>query len=529
MLDVPSIAPSMVTMQDVLHQPAVTASSRIALIASGEEWSYGRLYQRALQYAGAFRAMELDAGSRIGLLMENGAEYVASYFGTFMAGMIAVPMDPKATVSFLTSVVDDSEALVLVKTDAQSVKAKEVIASQSSVRWLLSASENRTGVEGIRHMAVNDAKPLAASISCCPSAPAVINFTSGSTGRPKGVVMSHGAILANTRSIVSYLELSECDRMMQILPLSYCFGASLLHTHFMMGGSVVLDNRFMYPGSVMANMRRTCCTGFAGIPNTYHTLVTKTDIRHERYPDLRFCLQAGGRMDPALVDTVRAAIAPAKLYVMYGQTEASARLTYLDPAKWAEKRGSVGVPIPGVRIKVATENGDELPPGTLGEIWARGENLMSGYWKQPEETSRTLVDGWLRTGDLGRMDGEGFLFIEGRARNIIKSHGFRISPFEIEDALRTHPSVNEAVALGLTDSAAGEMVAAVLSLRPGSEATEIEIIRHCKRILAPHKVPQRVMILPELPKSASGKHTRDALVELFARDPSSATIQPARS
>ena len=299
---------------------------------------------------------------------------------------------------------------------------------------------------------------------------------------------------------------------MQILPFSYCYGASLLHTHFLAGGSVVIDNRFLYPSAVIENMKQTRCTGFAGVPSTFHTLATKCNLKKNVYPGLRYMTQAGGPMKPELVDTIREAIDPAQLFIMYGQTEATARLTFLDPSRWGDKRGSVGKPIPGVLLRIVSEEGEILPAGSVGEIWVSGENLMTGYWQKPEETQQVLKDGWLRTGDLGVQDQEGFLYIKGRLRDFIKSSGYRVSPQEIEEVLSRHPAVSECFVVGVPDEQLGERIAAVVSLKHGMELGQGELLHHCKTSLAPHKIPRQVTFLPEIPKSSSGKVQRESLL-----------------
>jgi acyl-CoA synthetase (AMP-forming)/AMP-acid ligase II len=446
--------------------------------------------------------------------MENSPEYVAAYFGTLLAGGVAVPLDCKAPPQALARVLNDCDVYHWAISPTQARIAQKTLEHDTPVRWALLSDECLTSNKA-RLLNVRQLKPRDINVRSDPASPAVINYTSGSSGQPKGVTVSHKALVANTRSIVASLGLTCDDRVMQILPFSYCYGASLLHTHFMVGGSVVIDNRFLYPSAVMANLAKSCCTGFAGVPSTFHTLVSKCDLRASNFPNLRYMTQAGGRMAPELVDKVRSLIAPALLYVMYGQTEASSRLTCLHPAQWNNKRGSVGRPIPGVKLKILSETGTEMPIGESGEICVHGENLMMGYWNQPDETANVLKNGWLRTGDIGRIDKDGFLFIEGRLKAIIKSNGYRISPCEIEEVFSKHPAVHEALVLGLPNSGTGETISAAVSLETGFHVTETELARHCMQNLPPHKVPRRIVLVKELPKSAAGKIVREEVLKLF--------------
>ncbi len=499
-------------MQDLLLRASQRSGSAIALLHDGQVWTYSEVYLRALQYAAALRAAELQPGDRVALLMENGLEYVAAYFGIFFAGGIAVPLDARTEPLLLLSLREDCKARHQVVSPSQMNRLCKTLPQLFELDWLILPDRTNLGQSGTRVLIASEFSPTPIYSAACPADPAVINYTSGSSGASKGVVVSHRAILANTRSIVSYLELGPEDRMMQILPFSYCYGASLLHTHFLAGGSVVIDNRFLYPSAVIENMKQTRCTGFAGVPSTFHTLATKCNLKKNVYPGLRYMTQAGGPMKPELVDRIREAIDPAQLFIMYGQTEATARLTFLDPSRWSDKRGSVGKPIPGVLLRIVSEEGEILPAGSVGEIWVSGENLMAGYWQKPEETRQVLQDGWLRTGDLGVQDQEGFLYVKGRLRDFIKSSGYRISPQEIEEVLSRHPAVSECFVVGVPDDQLGERIAAVVSLKHGMELGQSDLLHHCKTSLAPHKIPRQVTFLPEIPKSSSGKVQRESLL-----------------
>jgi long-chain acyl-CoA synthetase len=501
-------------MQDLLLQSAGRVPDKNALETPDEAWSYQEMADRARQYANAIVAAELKPQGRAALLMGNGPEYVAAYFGIFLSGGIAVPLDVKAQPSWFESVMADCGVEVLVTSPQYFRQLSKMNVAQ--VPFVVTPSATPMPIQAQTKSIDADSQPCSViDHRVEPVQPAVINYTSGSSGSPKGVVMSHRAILANTRSIVESLSLRQEDRVMQILPFSYCYGASLLHTHFMVGGTVTVDNRFQYPSVVLEHLRSSRCTGFAGVPSTFHTLATRCRLVGSDYPDLRYVTQAGGKMQPDLVDAVRSAISPAQLYVMYGQTEASARLSCLDPERWHDKRGSVGKPIPGVRLKVVREDDSEASLGESGEIWAAGENLMSGYWRRPAETERSLVGGWLRTGDLGRIDEEGYLFIEGRRTDLIKCQGYRISPAEVEEVVSRHPAIREVVVVGLPDSRCGEVVSAVLALRQGASLSLEELQRHCRQMLPVVKVPSRVVVVDELPRSASGKLQREALLKLF--------------
>lgn len=343
----------------------------------------------------------------------------------------------------------------------------------------------------------------------------LILFTSGSTGIPHGVIQTYRNIDANTRSIVEYLGLSSADRAMLTLPLYYCYGRSVLQTHLSVGGSVVLDNRFALPGSVIEAIRTEACTGFAGVPLTFEILRRSVDLAAADLPSLRYMTQAGGAMAPDLTAWVRHAIAPALLYVMYGQTEATARLSWLPPDRAVDKAGSIGIAIPGVELRIVASDGAELPVGEVGELVARGDNVTPGYLDEPEATRGILHDGWLWTGDLAYQDIDGFLFHRGRARELIKVGGHRVSPGEIEQVVAGAPGVLDVGVRGMPDGLLGEVPVAWIVTTPEWEG-EATLRRYCREHLPNHAVPAEFIVVDGLPRNEAGKLLRADLPSLAA-------------
>jgi long-chain acyl-CoA synthetase len=352
-----------------------------------------------------------------------------------------------------------------------------------------------------------------------PDDPALILYTSGSTGQPRGVVQTWRNIDANTRSIVQYLGLGPEDRGMLILPLYYCYGRSVLQTHLFAGGSVFLDGRFAFPRVVMDSLGAEQCTGFAGVPLTFEILRRQVDVQALTFPRLRYVTQAGGAMAPDTIAWVREAFDPARLYVMYGQTEATARLSYLPPDRAEDKRGSIGVPIQGVELAIVDDAGSELPAGETGHLVARGANVTLGYLDDPEGTASILHDNWLWTGDLAHRDVDGFFFHQGRSKEILKIGGHRVSPVEIEQVVQRCPGVAEAAVIGESDALLGEVPVAFIVLSSGHEPSEEELNRHCRENLAAYKVPVRFARVAFLPRNEAGKLLRAELVALKASAP----------
>jgi long-chain acyl-CoA synthetase len=355
------------------------------------------------------------------------------------------------------------------------------------------------------------AAPLRSTPDLTPDRPALVLYTSGSTGVRHGVVQTFRNVDANTRSIVEYLRLTAEDRALLALPLYYCYGRSVLQTHLFVGGSVFLEGRMAFPRTVLEAIAAERCTGFAGVPLTFEIFRRQVDVSAIKLPRLRYLTQAGGAMAPDTIAWVRAAFRPAHLYVMYGQTEATARLSYLPPERADDKAASIGIPIPGVELRVVDGRGRELPPGQVGELIARGPNVTPGYLDEPDETAAILQDGWLQTGDLAERDSDGFFFHRGRVKEILKIGGHRVSPIEIEQVVARHPDVAETAVIGTPHQLMGEVPHAYVVPRPGVTPDEAELVRYCRERMPAHRVPVGFTVVPALPRNESGKLLRAEL------------------
>jgi len=325
------------------------------------------------------------------------------------------------------------------------------------------------------------------------------------------VVQTYANVEANTRSIVAYLGLTEADRALLVLPLYYCYGRSVLQTHLAVGGSVFLDGRFAFPRVVLEALGQEGCTGFAGVPLTFEIIRRQVDVATLRLPRLRYLTQAGGAMAPDTIAWVRQAFRPARLFVMYGQTEATARLSYLPPERGEEKHGSIGIPIPGVTLAVVDDAGRELPAGEVGHLVARGANVTAGYLDDAEATAAILHDGWLWTGDLARRDLDGFYFHAGRSKELLKIGGHRVSPVEIEQVIQRFPGVAEAAVVAAPHPLLGEVPVAHLVLGPGAKLDESGLRRFCHERMASYRVPSRFTVEATLPRNEAGKLLRSEL------------------
>jgi acyl-CoA synthetase (AMP-forming)/AMP-acid ligase II len=488
--------------------------------------SYGALAARVRDLAADLADHGVGPGTRVVVALPHTPASAAFSLAVHAVGGCAVEVDRGMGRAGLSAILAQTRAR-LAAVAAGDLAAWATLGAALDWMWILGrpdpgaspASGGRTtelGDDGVPVDGGLRGRTPPARGSLPGDAPALVVYTSGSTGAPRGVVQTFRNVSANTRSIVAYLGLGAADRVMAILPFHYCYGRSLLQTHLLVGGSVFADPRFAFPRVVAEAIGSEGCTGFAGVPTTFEILRQEVDVAAIARPALRYLTQAGGPMRPDTIRWVREAFAPARLFVMYGQTEATARLAYLPPERGEEKLGSIGIAIPGVTLEVVDEAGRAVPTGTVGHLVARGENVTSGYLDAPEETRAILHDGWLWTGDLARRDPDGFLFIEGRAKDILKIGGYRVSPNEIEQVLAAHPAVAEVVVVGAPDPIQGEIALAFVVAR--GDATEAELRRFCRERLPPYKVPARVERVTAIPRNSAGKPLRAALAAR-ARDP----------
>jgi long-chain acyl-CoA synthetase len=505
-----------------LQDSAALYPEKKALFAVGKWHLFGELELSTNKLAHLFISQGMKRGDRVALYLENSMEYVVTYYAILKAGGISVALNTENTADDVGYICRDCGARYLVTSQKLSRNIKSLLLREPLgeaqagglflKRFFVWAYANPIGLEGSVEDIVILPTALEAESSSDPDVrlidldTASIVYTSGSTGKPRGAVLSHLNIISNTRSIVDYLELTAEDRIMVVLPFYYIYGKSLLNTHFFVGGSVVIDNRFMYPNVILQTMREQGVTGLAGVPSTFTILLRRSNLKSQEFKRLRYLTQAGGPMAPAVQKEIAEAFAPAKLYIMYGATEASARLSYLDPRDLPRKWGSIGKAIPNVDLFVADGQGKPLGVGEEGEIVARGSNIMSCYWNHPEETEKVLRNALYYTGDLGKTDDEGFIFVVGRSRDMIKIGGNRVSAKEIEDALYEHRAVIEAAVVGMPDDVLGEAPKAYLVMSKSYEGKiEKELPLFLQKYLAAYKIPKYFEIRDSLPKNESGK------------------------
>lgn len=471
-------------------------------------WSYRHLLEAVATVRRLLASR--SPGSRIALLVRNSPHYVALYYGTLAAGCVAVPLNPQERSTVLERQILHSGAAVL-------------IGDPKHKAWgaLCSALEDRVEVVTATPHDVADsvdrlAEELGASVDGTapaivePDDLAVILYTSGTTGNPKGVMLSHGNLLSNATAIIAYLGISNSDRGLCVLPFHFSYGSSVLNSHLLAGATLLIEDNLAFPHVTLERIQNDAATAFFGVPATFALLLGRCRFEEYDLRNLRYVTLAGGAMPRPAIWRLQAALPRTEIVVMYGQTEATARLTYLPPAELDDKCGSVGVPIDGVEIDIR-ENGQSVEPNVVGEIHARGPNVMLGYWQDAGATARVLENGWLKTGDLGHFDEAGYLYIDGRTVEMIKVGAFRISPQEVEEVIAALEGVEEVAVTGIPDEMLGQTVLAAIVLQPGASVAARTVKAHCQQQLAAYKVPRKVTFVDELPRTSSGKVQRHKL------------------
>lgn len=472
----------------------LSARSELIDAASGQKFSAVDLQRLISAFAARFRAAGLRPGDRVLISCGVDASSTLAYFGAIYAGCVPVLLDQRT--------LGDSGHLVFAKANAKAAWTDKLN------RWQWAKKNGFFQFEGLPDTDSVESIPPA---FCKENDLAVLVPTSGSTGEPRLVMVSHGNLISNCEAIIRSQRLRTDERAMLIMPVSYCFGASIVHTHLYQGGSVVFDSRFMFPNKVLQAINAYHCTSFAGVPTVYNILLRRSNLAYTAFRSLRRFLQAGGSLAPESVKALRDMAPDIAFFVMYGQTEATARISCLPPESLREKLGSAGLPLDNLVVRILDEMGHELDRGQIGEIQVSGPSVCLGYLNDPAATNVKFDRGWLRTGDLGSRDDDGYIWIKGRTSEFMKIRGVRVSFAEVEAKVNAIAGVYESAAMSVQHPEAGEALALFLV----SDGLSQDLTERVQRALPPQWTCASIRIVPELPKTANGKIARSRLQSLL--------------
>jgi long-chain acyl-CoA synthetase len=505
----------------LLERAAARTPDAEALVCAGQRLTYAQLEAEVRRVAAGFAALGVRRGDRVAIHLENGIEAVLSILGALRAGAVFVPINPTTKGEKLGYVLRDSGAALLVsdRRNAATVADARQTAVDSMPIVLAGASQARRAEEvPFPFVPFED---LVARGRAVPNAPrldldlAALIYTSGSTGRPKGVMMTHASVLAATTSINGYLRNRADDTILDLLPLSFDYGLYQLFLAMQSGARVLLERSLAFPTVMLDLMARERVTALPIVPMVA-ALLLKHDLSAYDLSALRYITNTGAVLPPAHIAALREQLPHVRIFSMYGLTECK-RVSFLAPEDVDQRPTSVGKPMDNVEVFVLDDQGRCCTQG-VGELVVRGSNVMQGYWNDADATSRALRPGpfpgdrLLHTGDLFRIDADGYMHFLSRTDDVIKCRGQKVSPREVENVLHGAPGVSEAVVIGVADALMGEALEAFVTLAPGAATGAREILAHCARHLEDFMVPRSVSVVDALPRTATGKLARRELM-----------------
>jgi len=490
-------------------------SDKVAIRHHDIDYTYSDLHKAANCVATYLVSNGLKVNDRVSLIMANSFEYISIYYGILLSGGVVVPLNTAAKYNDLLSWIKHSDSK-WVFSDAKNKEVNHLIPKlYKEVEFIILGDFNRIShdeknIINYKNIQKDDYTKIKISGNDLAS----IIYTSGTTGQPKGVTITHINLLTNMLSILECLPIEDTDCCLNVLPFYYSYGNSILHTHMMSGATILLENSLLYPHTILKKIEDEKISSFSGVPSTFALLLNRTTFADYNLSSLRYITQAGGAMLPKHINELKECLPHVELIIMYGQTEATARLAYLPYSKLGVKISSAGKAISGVVLEIRDNLGNKLGSGEIGEIYAYGTNIMKGYWKDEILTSSTIIDDWLKTGDLATMDEEGYIYIVGRKTEMIKSGAHRISPLDIEESILHCEGVAEVAIIGLDDEILGQIIKAFIVQKPGSNIGIRDVQRHCKEHLAIYKIPKIIEFIDKLPTTASGKLKRFELRDI---------------
>ncbi|WP_431026923.1 long-chain-fatty-acid--CoA ligase [Lysinibacillus sp. LZ02] len=487
-------------LNELLVNSAATFPERKAIIYGDERITYRKLEEQVAHFAAILSSKGIQKGDRVALVLGNCPEFVISYYGILRLGAVVVPLNPIYTESELLYILENSQSKMVV---ADSALEKTLANIQKTLHSLECSIYTHEWA-------------YLQSINIAPQTPlpvnehdlAVILYTSGTTGKPKGAMLSHKNMLSNAASTREVVNMSEEDIIVAVLPIFHVFCMTIcMNTPIAAGATMLIIPKFV-PNEVVQAIAKEKATIFTGVPTMYNFLLQLPDEYVQLFSSIRVCFSGGASLPLEVLEKFEAKYNVA-IAEGFGLSEC-APVTSLNPINGKRKPGSAGIDYPGVTNKVVDVEGNEVPRGEIGELIVKGPNVMLGYLGMPEETAATIKDGWLYTGDLAKMDEEGYIFIVDRKKDMVLTGGYNVYPREVEEVLYEHPDILEAAVIGVPHPEFGESVKAfIVSKSP--LLNEEDVIQFCRHKLAKYKVPREIEFLDELPKNTTGKILRRSL------------------
>ncbi|RJX34946.1 MAG: o-succinylbenzoate--CoA ligase [Desulfarculus sp.] len=498
-----------------LTRREMTHPDKEAVVDGRRRLSYRQLNHRVNRLARVLQAKGLDQGARLAMLLYNGLECVEVIMACAKLGLILVPLNWRLTAPELTFQLQDSGTTSLVFDPELAELAQGLLESVPFANLLVLGREGRLGAEPYEALLAreSDREPeLAQPVE--DEAPFIIMYTAGTTGKPKGAVLSQANCLWNALSLQVDLEFTSADRNLVALPMFHIGGIGLFTLPMLYVGGTVVIQRVFDPAETIRLLKEEGITLSLVVPAIHLFLIQSPAFDASAFAKLRVWMSGGAPLPVSLVEQYHAQ--GIVLQQGFGMSEAAPSVSTLAP-EWAwAKRGSVGRPMFHTQVRVADPEGRELPTGQVGELLLQGPNLMQGYWNRPQANAEAFAGGWFHTGDLARLDEEGFLYIVDRKKDMFISGGENVYPAEVENAIFEMPPVAEAAVVGVPDEKWGEVGCAVVALKPGQALEAAAVRAHLQGRLAKYKIPKKVVFVPALPRNAAGKVLKNALREQYS-------------
>ena len=508
----------------MLRKSAARYPDREAIVHGLRRLNFGEVADSCASVACGLRSAGLQRGDRIGIYLDPSVEQVLSIFSISQAGCVYVPINTVLVPEQVAHIARDCGMKALITTPEKLAMLRSALSDISSLEFfvLTGAPDGELDSKPIYRFQEMLQLPVAGKWTDWGISKdlAAILYTSGSTGRPKGVMLSHANIMAGSTIVSTYLEISESERILAVLPFSFDAGMNQLMTAFQQGATIVLI-KFVFAKEIIDALLAERISGLAGVPTVWSLLANGGILKH-KFPDLRYITNTGGAMPQAVLKVLREALPSTKIFLMYGLTEAF-RSTYLPPEELDRRPTSMGKAIPDTEILVLNEHGERCQPGEVGELVHRGPTVSMGYWGNLEATDRVLKPNPLLapelgdcekvcySGDLVKTDDDGFLYYVGRRDAMIKSSGYRISPTEVEEVLFQTGKIRQAAVIGIPDEVLGQTIKAFLVAKDGAPLDCDAIQDFCVEKMPRHMVPKQFEVMTELPKTSSGKVDYPAL------------------
>jgi long-chain acyl-CoA synthetase len=479
-----------------------------AYVFRRESETYRGLYEKVNQFAFRLTQEGIRKGDTVAILLGNSPEFIIAYYGALCAGATVVPVNPFFTPLEISYILSDSNAKGVVAEAELQIVLNELKLTLPFLEFIVYTRPLDKELEFSSFLNNNVYE------FNCPGIKeddvAVILYTSGTTGEPKGVMLTHKNLYSNAEACLKLFELTSEDKIIAVLPIFHIFCMTVcMNTSILNGATMLLLQKFS-PKDVIETIYKSKATVFAGVPTMYNFLL-KGSAEPEKFRSLKICISGGASLPLAVINSFKEHTG-IQIQEGYGLSEASPVTTF-NPLRGECRPGSVGKNIPLVENKVVDVNGEEVPVGEIGELIVKGPNVMKGYLNNPELTMRTIKNGWLYTGDMAKMDKDGYFYIVDRKKDMINVGGYNVYPREIEEVLYDHPDIVEAGVIGVPDENYGESVFAYI-VSKNKDLQEEDVREYLKDKLVKYKTPKYIKFLDELPKNSTGKILRRSLVEL---------------